>query len=520
MEVDTTARPCGTGSQYVCDVSQSHISHVLCRRRITARECLAHPWMNDVTFTQPIRSHYQSSTSVDSSISLSMDNMVSSTETSPISSATSSFAAGQSSYDTNYPVPLEECTTMEEGKDSGIGHRVSPSQLSSSLTQGLSDALVLSVRRKTSSDDTQPQSRSNSSDWLSHQRELSSSPSWGEQSGRSPSIDSTASGNGTTSDETALVKRVSASSRQDDNTVIPAVALGDTPPSSRGGKASAEAQSTSDSLSQTQLCDTPQLPSAESRPVVRGEKEVSPEVNKADEVLRLLHEGLSLTKAGSEGSMPNMTNASSCPSIEHRQLYTGSSGRSLTASSGRNLTASSGRSLSASKSVPSTSPRPGLSPARDMSSARSSSAGTQHEMLDVMRLLTVGVPLTEGKERTDAEQEQWANRGGSRQADKPAESDLLKLLRVGITPESPLWHQKDMSSGSVSPQLGASPQRRRTSKPRPDSFILPVEVQEAILKGELDLAMIEEAAEGKHPSPEKGKSLGALATQRHRTAWN
>lgn len=459
--------------------------------------------MSDVTFTQPIRSHYESSTSVDSSISLSMDNMVSSTETSPISSATSSFAAGQSSYDTSYPVPLE-CTAMGERKDSGIGHRVSPSQLSSSLTQGLSDALGLSVQRKTSSNDTQPQLRSDSSDWLGQQRELSSSPSWGEQSRRSPSMDSTASGNGLTNNETAPVKRVSASSQQDNDTLIPTEASGDMLPSSHGGRASAEVESTRDSLSQTQLCNTPQLPSADCRPVVRGEKEVSPEVNKADEVMRLLREGLSLTKGGSEGSMPNMANASSCPSIEHRQLYTGSSGRSL----------------SASKSVPSTSPQPSLSPARDVSSARSSSAGAQQEMSDVMRFLTVGVPLTEGEEGTDAEQEQWANRGGSRQADKAAESDVLKLLRVGITPESPLWHQKSMSSGSVSPQPGASPQRRRTSKPRPDSFILPVEVQEAILKGELDLIMIEEAAEGEHPSPKKSKSLGALATKRHRTAWN
>lgn len=473
---------------------------LLCRRRITARECLAHPWISDVTLTQPIRSHYESSTSVDSSISLSMDNMVSSAETSPISSATSSFAAGQSSYDTNYSAPLEECLAVEDRKDSGIGHRVS---LSTSLTQGLSAALISSVQMP--SDDTRPQSRGNSSDWLGQQREVSPSPSpspaWAEHPGRSASIDSTASGSGTAGDETAPVKRLPADSQHNNDASTPLVELADMPPSSSGRRASTEAESTRES--QPQLCASPQLPASESRPVVLGKKDVSPEVNKSDEVMRLLREGLSLTDGSSGRSSPNQSNTSSCLSIEHRWLYTDSCGRTV----------------SASKSVPSTLPEPGMSPAWDMPSARSSLAVTQQGMSEVMRLLTVGVPLTEGEEDTEAEQGPCPNKGGSGQADKPAESDVLRRLRVCTPPGSPRWQQRSTSSGTVSPQREASPHRRRTSKPRPDSFVLPVEVQEAILKGDLDLAKIEETPEG-HPSPEKGKTHKVFATKRRQTAWN
>ena len=460
---------------------------LLCRRRITARECLAHAWMSDVTFTQPIRSHYESSTSVDSSISLSMDNMVSSAETSPISSATSSFAAGQSSFDANYSMPLDECMAVGDGKDSGIGHRASPLQLGSSLAQGLSNALISSVQWDTLSDDTRPQSRGNSSDWLGQRPEVSPSPSlsWAERSGRTTSMGSSASG--IACDETTPVKRVAVSSLQSSHASTPPVEVGEVPPNDHRGKSSTEVES----VRQPQLYATAQLPSDES---TRRKKEVSPEVNKADEVMRLLRDGLSLTNGGSGSSSPNLVSTSSCVSIEHRRLYTDSGRRSITAS----------------RSAPLTSPLPGLSPARQVTSTRSSSAGAHQGMSEVMQLLTVGVPLTEGEEGSETEPALWATRGDSRRGDKLADRGISSPLRVNSTPEPSQLHQKGVSSETVSQRPGASPQRRRTSKPRPDSFIIPVEVQEAILKGDLDLAAIEEATE-RHPSPE---------TKHRRAAWN
>lgn len=460
---------------------------LLCRRRITARECLAHSWMSDVTFTQPIRSHYESSTSVDSSISLSMDNMVASAETSPISSATSSFAAGQSSSDANYSMPLEECMAVGDGKDSGIGQRASPLQLSSSLTQGLSTALISSVQWNTSSDDTRPQSRGNSSDWLGQRPEASPSPSvsWAERSERTTSM-----GSGIVCDETTPVKRGAVSSLHTSRTsaTLP-VEVGDMLPNDHRGKLSTEMES----VRHSQVYATAQLPSDES---TRGKKEVSPEVNKADEVMRLLRDGLSLTNGGSGSSSPNLVGTSSCLSIEHRRLCTDSGRRSVTAS----------------RSVPLTSSLPGLSPGRHVTSTRSSSAGAQQGMSEVIQLLTAGVPLTEGEVGSETEPTLRTNRGDSRSADKPADRDIT-------TPEPSQMHQKGVSSGMISQRPGASSQRRHTSKPRPDSFILPVEVQEAILKGDLDLAVVEEVTE-RHPSPEKGRTCDALATKHRQAAWN
>ena len=384
-----------------------------------------------------------------------------------------------------------------DGKDSGIGHRASPLQLGSSLAQGLSNALVSSVQWDTSSDDTRPQSRGNSSDWLGQRPEVSPSPSlsWAERSGRTTSMGGSASG--IACDETTPVKRVAVSSLQNSHTSSPPVEVGGAPPSDHRGKLPTEVGS----VRQPQLYATAQLPSDES---TRGKKEVSPEVNKADEVMRLLRDGLSLTDGGGGSSSPNLVSTSSCLSIEHRRLYTGSGRRSITAS----------------KSVPLTSPLPGLSPARQVTSARSSSAGADQGMSEVMQLLTVGVPLTEGEEGSETEPALCAARGDSRRADRLlAERDFPSPLRVNVTPEPAPLHQKGVSSETVSQHPGASPQRRRTSKPRPDSFILPVEVQEAILKGDLDLAVIEEATES-HPSPEKGRTGDALASKHRRAAWN
>ena len=286
----------------------------------------------------------------------------------------------------------------------------------------------------------------------------------------------------------------------------PVVEMGDRLPSSHRERVSTEEESTGDSLSQSQAEDTPQAGKAtESRPAARREKEVSPEVNKADEVMLLLRDGMSFSN-GSKGSRTSVTNVSSSSRIEHRRLYTSSSVGTFTGQ----------------RSVPSASLQASLSPLRDAFLSRSSPAGQQQEMSEVMRLLTEGVPLTDGEKGVEREKATLTNRGESRNAEKPVETNVLPRLRGGVTPESFLRQQKSDSSVSVLARPKLSPQRRRIGKQsRPDSFILPLEVQEAILKGDLELAKIEETEEGGCPSTKtQSKDPGTVTTKQHRTAWN
>ena len=106
----------------------------------------------EMEVSRPIKTHHESTMSVDSSISLSMDNVLSA-DNSPISSCTSSFAAGgQSSYDSSYP---DERDIPEEGiKSSSYPEKLEMSSLLESITLPLDKTCTHSEKDLTESSKT------------------------------------------------------------------------------------------------------------------------------------------------------------------------------------------------------------------------------------------------------------------------------------------------------------------------------------------------------------------------------
>lgn len=407
----------------VSEHAKDFISKLLLKKardRITAKECLSHPWMTSAELSRPLPSHYESSTSVDSSISLSMDNVLSSCETSPISSTTSSFAAGGHGS-------CEVAVTDEE-KSTDCEQQVTYS------SENFRASLQKSLHGKLG-----PQSPDSPA--TTHQVCNST------RSQLSPELQSGSK------QETSLSSGTDHSRHQETSETLLSVRpegcveLSPVPSLSpiNGTDSLLEESFSQDTLTrQTRreevTCDREERLSGQGEQPLRGRectrstKKVSPEIREEGNILQLLRNGMSLIDDSNSADWGNSpSKISKQPSTVKGQVRTGkipTSNHSTT-------------TTTFSSAVPTTS-------------VQNSVVNASENTTDTVKFLTVGMPLSNS---TSNELEPAPFRESSPQPSTKGRNHEKKPLK---------W--------------------------RPDSFILPLEVQEAILKGNIEPQTIYEEA--------------------------
>ena len=357
------------------------------RDRISAKDCLSHPWMAAQDLSRPLHSHYESSTSVDSSISLSMDNVLSSCETSPLSSTASSFAAGgRGSY---------EATVTDEEKGSECD------QLTVYSSEVFKASLQVELHKKLGQQVSE--SSTSTEDCVSHSLSstLSAEPTKESQN------------SGSTSNYSKDVESLKTSRSDPGRSDKEGTSLSPLVPGTGESIDSEVSSSSQNTLTRHSNKENH----------LHRTKKISPEVTEKGDILQLLKNGMSLIDGSESKDWGNSLRTVSRP--PHSDVP---GGQSCTNSS---------REIHKSPYPPTT----GRTVICD-----NDMAGRKE---DFMKLLTEGVSLS--------------------------------FNTSNNSDHTPLEH-------SPSPKLReeTSNKQKKPVARRPDSFILPVEVQEAILKGDIE----------------------------------